>query len=115
MAILTYTIILKNTGPDLPSVNLTDTLAVEVDFLYDMWAPSGTYDEAGGVITWTGAVFTGSSIDITFSARIKEEITHPQLIRNIAVIDDGLGDVFEREAASVANGYADYLPIILSR
>ncbi len=86
-----------------------------MDFLYDLWAPSGTYGEADGVITWTGAVYTGSPIDISFSARIKEEITGPQLISNIAVIDDGLGDVFEREAASVANGYADYLPIILRR
>jgi uncharacterized repeat protein (TIGR01451 family) len=34
--VLTYTITLKNTGPDLPSVYVTDTLPVEVGFLYDL-------------------------------------------------------------------------------
>jgi hypothetical protein len=58
-------------------------------------------------------VFTGSPIEITFSVRIKEEITDPQLIRNIALIDDGLGDVFERQADTIANGYPSYLSIIL--
>jgi uncharacterized repeat protein (TIGR01451 family) len=113
--VLNYTITLKNTGPDLPGVYVTDTLPAEVDFLYDLWAPSGTYGEEDGVITWTGPVYTGNPIDITFSARIKEEITDPRLISNVAMIDDGLGDVFVREAASVANGYADYLPVILRR
>jgi uncharacterized repeat protein (TIGR01451 family) len=113
--VLNYTITLKNTGPDLPGVYVTDTLPVEVDFLYDLWAPSGTYGETGGLITWTGAVFTGSPIDITFSVRVKEEITDPQLIRNTALIDDGLGHIFERQADAIANGYPDYLPIIISR
>jgi uncharacterized repeat protein (TIGR01451 family) len=112
---LTYTITLNNTGPDLPGVYVTDTLPVDVDFLGDLWAPSGIYGEENGVITWTGAVFTGSPVTIIFSARVKDEITEPTLIRNVAIIDDGLGDVFEREAASVVNGYPDYLPIILRR
>ena len=48
---------------------------------------------------------------IKFNATVSEAITEPQLIVNIAQIDNGLGVVIERQAAVIVNGQAIYLPI----
>jgi uncharacterized repeat protein (TIGR01451 family) len=109
---LTYTIILRNPGPVLSSVHVTDTLPVGVYYLDDLWASAGSYDEAGGVITWTGSVSTSAPVTITFGVTISEQITTPYIIPNTARIDDGLGHVLQREAVAIANGYAIYLPLI---
>jgi hypothetical protein len=42
---------------------------------------------------------------------VDEAITEPQLIVNIAQIDNGLGGVIERQAAVIVNGHAIYLPV----
>lgn len=111
--VLTYTITLNNPGSALPNVRVTDTLPAEVDYLGNLWASSGSYGEAGGVITWTGVVSTSSPIAIIFNVRVKEQITTPQVIRNTALIDDGLDNVLEKHATTIANGYPVYLPVIL--
>jgi hypothetical protein len=40
-----------------------------------------------------------------------ERVTTPQAIVNGALIDDGLGNVWSRQAMVVANRYAKYLPV----
>jgi hypothetical protein len=39
-------------------------------------------------------------------------VASPRLIVNTALIDDGLGHLWQRTAAVVANGYGLYLPLI---
>jgi uncharacterized repeat protein (TIGR01451 family) len=113
--VLTYTITLRNPGPVLSGVRVTDTLPAEVYYLGDLWASTGSYDQAGGVITWTGSVSTGTPVTITFGVTISQHITTPYIILNTALLDDGLGNVLHREAVALANGYTVYLPLIPKR
>jgi uncharacterized repeat protein (TIGR01451 family) len=109
---LTYTVHLENPGPALEGVWVTDTLAAEVTYRGDLWASSGTYGEAGGVVTWTGTVDAVVPVTITFGATVSQQITMPQMIPNELLIDDGLGNVWSRQARVIANGYPSYLPVV---
>jgi uncharacterized repeat protein (TIGR01451 family) len=111
-SVLTYTITLNNPGPDLAGARLTDTLPVEVDYLGDLWASSGSYGQSGGVITWAGGVTGGVPVTITFGVSVKAQVKAPQVIRNTAFVDDGQGNVWQRQATVIANGLPAYLPIV---
>jgi uncharacterized repeat protein (TIGR01451 family) len=112
---LTYTVILRNPGPALSGARVTDTLPSEVNYLGNVWASSGSYGEAGGVITWTGGVSAGTPVTITFGVTVSQQIGTPHAIVNTAQVDDGLGHVLQREAVAIANGYAIHLPLISKR
>jgi len=109
---LTYTITLRNPGPALPSARVTDTLPIEVNYLGNLWASSGSYGDTGGIITWQGNVPAATPVTITFGVTVSEQITTPHVIPNTVLIDDGLGNVWEQQAAVIANGLAVYLPVI---
>jgi uncharacterized repeat protein (TIGR01451 family) len=111
--ILTYTITLRNPGPALPGVRVTDTLPADVHYLGNLGASAGDYGEASGVINWTGTVPAVTPVTITFGVTVSEQITMPHVISNTALIDDGLGNVLERQAVAIANGYAIYLPLVI--
>jgi uncharacterized repeat protein (TIGR01451 family) len=110
---LNYTIHLENPGPTLEGVRITDTLAAEVHYLSDLSASSGSYVEAGGVITWTGSVTTAVPVTITFGVTVSQQITSPQVLPNTLLLDDDLGHVWSRQAPVIVNGYPTYLPLIL--
>ncbi|MDY7080234.1 MAG: hypothetical protein SXV54_25410 [Chloroflexota bacterium] len=111
---LTYTIRLHNpSGPELPTVRVTDTLPAEVNYLGNVWASAGSYGETGGVITWAGAVPAHVPVTITFGVTVGLHITTPQAIINTALLDDGLGNVWSQQAVVIANGLAVYLPLVL--
>jgi len=110
---LTYTVRLENPGPILPTVRVTATLSTDVHYLGNLWASSGSYGEAGGVITWTGAVSAAVPITITYGVTVSLQITTPAVILNAVMIDDGLGNVWQRPAIAIANGHAIYLPLVL--
>ncbi len=112
--VITYTIRLDNPfGPALPSARVTNTLPAEVHYMGNLWASSGSYGEAGGVITWHGAVPAAVPVTITFGATVSEQITTPQAIASSALIDDGLGNILEYRPMVIANGLAVYLPLVL--
>jgi len=113
--VLTYTITLRNPGPALAGACVTDTLPAEVHYLGNLWASSGNYGEANGVITWTGSVPAAVPVTITFGVTVSEQITSPHVISNTALIDDGLGNVWQRQKTIIANGYPVYLPAIQSQ
>lgn len=110
---LTYTIVLCNTGPDLSTVRVTDTLPSGVSYLGNLWASSGSYADSGGVITWSGSVTARQPVTITFGVTVDLGITQPTYIGNIALIDDGVGTLWQRSAAVVVNGHAVYLPLVM--
>jgi uncharacterized repeat protein (TIGR01451 family) len=110
--VLSYTITLRNPGPGLPSARVTDTLPTAVRYLDDLSASCGGYGEAGGVITWTGMVPAATPVTITFSAMVREQITVPLVIVNVAQLDDGQGNLIERQALAIASARIDYLPLI---
>jgi uncharacterized repeat protein (TIGR01451 family) len=111
-SLLTYTITLRNPGPLLPSVRVTDTLPAQVNNVGNLWASSGNYGYASGVITWTGAVLTSAPVTITFNATVSDQITTPRVITNTALINDGWGNVLQRQAIVIANGIGMYLPLV---
>ena len=110
---LTYTIVLRNPGPDLPSVRVTDTLPSGVYYLDDLWASSGSYADTGGVITWSGSVTARQPVTITFGVTVGLDILEPTYIGNVALLDDGLGNLLQRSAGVIVNGYAVYLPLVM--
>lgn len=109
---LTYTITLRNPGPALTGARVTDTLPAGVHYLGNLWASAGSYGEASGVITWTGTVPAAEPIIIIFDVTVSQQITTPRAILNTALIDDGLGNVWQRSVVVIANGYTVYLPVI---
>lgn len=110
--LVTYTMSLRNPGPALAGVRLTDTLPAETLYAGNLWASDGDYGEAGGVITWTGTVPAAAPITLTFGAFVNAGLVEPRIILNVAWIDDGLGRVIARQAAVVVGGHATYLPLI---
>jgi len=110
--VLTYTIALRNPGPALPGVRVTDTLPVETQYRGNLWASAGSGGYAAGVITWTGTVPASVPVTITFGVTVSGQLTTPRAIANTALLDDGLGNLLVRQAVAVANGYRLYLPII---
>jgi uncharacterized repeat protein (TIGR01451 family) len=110
--LVAYTIILRNPGPALQSVQVTDTLPAQVTYHGNLWASTGSYGEASGVITWAGTVLTALPVSITYGVSISQQVTVPQAILNAALIDDGVGNVWRRQELVIANGRAIYLPVI---
>lgn len=109
---IAYTILLKNPGPVLLSVTLTDTLPSGVSFAGNLTATSGAAGEAGGVVTWQGAVAASNPVTIQFDVLVSPAIVSPQAIVNTAVINDGAGNLIQREAVIIVNGYSIYLPVV---
>ncbi|MCB0020905.1 MAG: cadherin-like domain-containing protein, partial [Anaerolineales bacterium] len=62
--VITYTLVLSNTGGDDPAVLLTDTLPAETDFAGWIDQSGATIDNDG--LAWSGAVNAGTPITITF-------------------------------------------------
>ncbi|MBN1580928.1 MAG: VCBS repeat-containing protein [Anaerolineae bacterium] len=111
--LLTTTIVLRNSGPILYDVQVTDTLPSQIHYLNNLTASSGSYGWAGDVITWTGIVSAALPVTITFGCEVDQEITDPQMIVNTALIDDGRGNVIQRQSAVIANGYGTYMPCVV--
>jgi uncharacterized repeat protein (TIGR01451 family) len=116
--VLTYTIRLVNPGLPLADARVTDTLSAEVHYLGNLWASAGSYgaDEGGSgqvIITWTGTVATAQPVTITFGVTVGQQISTAWIIQNRALIDDGLGNVWQRQASVTVNGYAVYLPLVV--
>jgi uncharacterized repeat protein (TIGR01451 family) len=109
---ITYVIQLKNPGPALETVTMTDTLPSGISFGGNLTTSSGTADESGGTVTWQGAVAAPNPVSIQFDAFVSNAIISPQAIVNTAVIDDGDGHVIQREVMIIVNGYASYLPLV---
>jgi uncharacterized repeat protein (TIGR01451 family) len=110
--VMTYTITLENPGPDLTDVVVTDTLPGGVSYLGNLSVSSGTYGEAGGVITWTGTVSGGVPVTIRYEVAVNPSLTEPTTLVNTALIDDGRGNVLSRQAQAIANALVTYLPVI---
>jgi uncharacterized repeat protein (TIGR01451 family) len=70
---ITYTIVLSNAGPgpqaDNPGDEFVDVLPSQVSF-NSVAASSGTATEAGGTVSWNGAIAAGGSVTITINATV---------------------------------------------
>lgn len=109
--VLTYTITLRNSGPDLPGVTLTATIPAEVNYLGDVWASSGLPDDTGDQIAWSGKVVEGKPVTIRYHAQVQAGIVGPQLLETRVTINDGFKGKLLRIAIATVNGLAVYLPL----
>lgn len=114
-ATLTVTINLRNTGPDLPDVRLENALPQELTYAGALTANSGAAAYADGQVTWTGTVSAAQPVTIRYRATVNPDVTGPTLITNQAQVEDGGGNVWTLQGATVANGYGVYLPLSTSR
>jgi len=111
--IITYTIRLDNPGALLTHVRVTDTLPSALVYRGALSASSGSYAESGGIITWSGAISTGGTTHITFSAATTAASTAALPIANTAYVDDGQGNVTPYSVTIIVNGHTIYLPLVL--
>ncbi len=115
--LITYTLTLSNCGSgDAHRVLVTDTLPISLTYqVGSLWASTGTYGEAGGVITWTGALSAGASATVRFSAEVSPPLssTETVAILNVAQVDDGRHAPFGLRAVVFINPRQVFLPLIL--
>ncbi len=111
--VVTYTVTWRNSGPELPNARLTTTLNSKVSFTGYLWASGGQYGQAGGVITWTGAVSAAAPVTLHFGVTVSPAVTQPTAISNVTLIDDGLGNTLQRQTTLIVNAISAYLPLVL--
>ncbi len=107
------TIVLRNSGLTLPAVRVTDTLPAGLNYAGGLSASSGSASQNGGTITWNGSVLPGTPVTISFRVTVATSVVGPRFIQNTALINDGIGHVWSKQAAVVANGYGTYFPLIM--
>ncbi len=107
--LLTYTLVLSNTGLGPTVAELLDPIPHVV--LYEpgsLWASSGDYgyDPATDAVTWTGVITTGAPVVVRFQASAALDLWDGDRITNTAWLTDGegMGTVLSAVAA------ADTLP-----
>jgi len=108
--LLTYTLQLRNPGPGLPNVSLTDTLPAGLSYAGGLTASSGSPAVNGDTITWSGAVLPGQPVTITFNVLISGALSGYQRVDNTVLIEDGQGGLWHRSAQVFLNGYNIHLP-----
>ena len=110
--LVNYAIQLKNPGPDLETVVLTNTIPADVTYSGNLSASSGSAGYTAGQVLWQGDVISGQPISITYSVTVNGNVTDPQQIINEAIANDGLGNIWTLSTTIMANGTADYLPVM---
>jgi len=112
---VTYTITLANTGAgDATDARLTDTLPLSLTYQAgSLWAARGSFGEAGGVITWTGAIPAGTATTAHYAAVVSPALSISDTVAlvNTLWIDDGISPLIERRAAVFINPFQVWLPL----
>lgn len=114
--ILTYTISIRNAGSVDASALVTDTLPNFTGYVSaSLLASTGQaiYDPdlgENGTILWNGVVSQAIPVNITFQVALSISATAYLPIRNVALIDDGWGHIYERMAFTPSHDI--YLPLV---
>jgi uncharacterized repeat protein (TIGR01451 family) len=90
---VSYVIALNNPGDsEIADLILTDSLPAEVTYIPgSLSAEDGDYSYKNGVVTWSGTVDAGSTIEVRFDAKVNTEVTLGSQVTNSAIIrGDGL-------------------------
>jgi uncharacterized repeat protein (TIGR01451 family) len=109
---LRYTFALRNRGSSLKQVTATDTLPPGLQFAGNLQASSGTAGQAGGVVSWQGAILTNQVVTISFDADLDASLTGYHAIRNQLLVDAGNGQALTLPANVFTNAVPVYLPVL---
>jgi uncharacterized repeat protein (TIGR01451 family) len=95
--LLTYTIVLHNSGTREAIADVTDLLPPEVDYVPGSATPDAVYDEVAGTLEWSDVeVPAGWDVHLSFAVT-PHTVTVRTLVTNTAVISTD-GESFERYA-----------------
>ncbi|MCD6344393.1 MAG: SBBP repeat-containing protein, partial [Anaerolineae bacterium] len=110
--VVTYTVKLVNSGVISATVSFTDTLPSTLLLQGSPTANAGSPPTVTGqTLTWAGTVTEATTVLITYAAELTSTTTLTPTIRNIAQIDDGVGNIYMRSA--FVNWKHIYLPLVL--
>ena len=111
---LTYTLIISNTGIDLASAQLTDTLPTGLTVApASLTTDVGEAGVSGQTITWTGTLGPEVVAHVQFCASTDPEGLDDASVTNIATLSDGVHPPFEIVAPSVVVGFHKvFLPFV---
>ena len=113
--VLIYTILVKNGGSGPATVALTDTLPAGGVYVPDSaWAGSGgpaTYDASAHRLTWSGRVPVRGMATVRFAV----QATGQGPITNRVLLDDGAGNVIERQVTTGGGEHRLFLPLIMKK
>jgi uncharacterized repeat protein (TIGR01451 family) len=111
--VVTYTIVIRNTGNVTAATTITDPLPSGA--IYQAGSstvddvPVELYDAGSNQIRWTGSLDAEEAVVIRFRALIDTYSS----VTNTVTIDDGAGLVFERSAANVLPRRVVWLPVVM--
>jgi len=112
---VSYTITLANTGTgDATNVRLTDTLPLSLTYQAgSLWAGGGSYGEASGVITWTGAIAAGAATTVRYATVVSPALPVSDTVAlvNTVWIDDGINAPIKQAVAVFTNPFQAWLPL----
>ena len=110
--LLTFTISLHNPGTTLNDASMSDQLPPEITYAGNLWASSGTAGYSAGIVSWYGEVSSAVDVIIRFDTNVDLGIVSPTTIVNDAVISDGAGHSWQREARVYVLGLSTFLPLV---
>ncbi|MCR4406533.1 MAG: hypothetical protein NUW24_06390 [Anaerolineae bacterium] len=93
--VLTYTVVLRNTGNMNTSASMTDTLPANVTYVPGSVTGGATYDGGNNRVLWNGAMNAGARITVTYRVTVNLPLDNNTLIENSATINDGVHPAFE--------------------
>ncbi len=111
--LLTYTLEISNTGVAGDVVTATNALPSSLALVSDSLKAGGGIPQTDGrVITWTVPVAVGEVATLSYTAIISR-IPQGFVLRNRAVLDDGVGHTLPLDAWARVEGKGIFLPLIL--
>lgn len=108
--VFSYTISLRNPGQPIQNASLTDVLPLLVAYEGNLWASSGSASYSSGTVSWNGPVNSDAVVVIRFDARMDGEITQPEVVKNSALVFDGLGHSWQLDSTVYVLGMPVFLP-----
>jgi len=82
----------EKVGSGRSNAELTDTLPAEITYVAgSLWASGGEASYADGRVTWRGEVIPSGMVLVRYGARLRDDLTPGDRIRNVATIVDQSG------------------------
>ncbi|MBC8449335.1 MAG: S8 family serine peptidase, partial [Chloroflexi bacterium] len=97
-SVLTYTLVLSNSGAGAAQVTVSDPLPAEVSFVEGSATGGAVYDGVRHEIFWQGTVGAGAVWPLGFSVRLHPELPAGSVVTNTAIIADGVQPPLTRTA-----------------
>ncbi len=122
--VLTYTLVVSNTGDWTAPAGITDTLPPGLMWIGYLTATLGTpaWDPVGRQVLWSGVISPGVAVSLTYRAMIRVGLVPGTLITNAATVDDGYRPPFDtppvtvtvlcQEVGGVGFGYTPTEPLV---